>query len=195
MKYVLATTNPGKVAEMSKMLSELGFDFVTRDALGIGIDVEETGDTFLENATLKARAICRESGMPAIADDSGLTVEALGGEPGVYTSSYGGEELTASEHNLFLLSKMKNTEHRAAKFVSTIVCAFPNGDLISAVGECQGTIATEQRGTGGFGYDPVFIPAGSTKTMSELNPDEKNAVSHRGKSLREFAKVLREYYA
>lgn len=190
MTYVLATANPGKVREMKAVLSDLYIDIITRDDLNITIDVEETGTTFLENATLKAKAICEASHMPAIADDSGLVVDALGGEPGVYTSSYGGEELTNEQRYRYLLSKMENMEQRGAKFVSTIVCAFPDGKLLSAVGECEGTIATEPRGSGGFGYDPVFIPQGSTKTMGEMAPDEKNAISHRGKALRKFAEVL-----
>lgn len=190
MTFVLATANPGKIAEMKDILSEIGVDIVTRDDLGITIDVEETGTTFIENATLKARAICKAANMPAIADDSGLCVDALGGEPGVYTSSYGGEELSNRERYMYLLKQMKNTEQRTAKFVSTIVCAFPNGDILTATGECCGTIATQPCGDGGFGYDPVFIPDGYKKTMGEMTPDEKNAISHRGKSLREFVRLL-----
>lgn len=190
MTFVLATANPGKIAEMKDILSEIGVDIITRDDLGITIDVEETGTTFIENATLKARAICKAANMPAIADDSGLCVDALSGEPGVYTSSYGGEELSNRERYMYLLKQMKNTEQRTAKFVSTIVCAFPNGDILTATGECCGTIATQPCGDGGFGYDPVFIPDGYKKTMGEMTPDEKNAISHRGKSLREFVRML-----
>jgi len=188
---MLATANPGKVKEIRELLSGTGIEIVTREDCGIDIDVEETGMTFFENAKLKAEAICTASGMPSIADDSGLIVDALSGEPGVYTSSFGGEELTAGERCVFLLNKMGNTEHRSAKFVCTIVCAFPDGSLLSADGECHGTIAAGLHGTGGFGYDPVFIPDGKTATMAELLPDEKNEISHRGKALRSFLELLK----
>jgi len=195
-KYVLATANPGKVKEMREILSGLGIEVVTRDDLGIVMDIEETGTTFFENAKLKATAICVASDMPSIADDSGLVVDALDGEPGVYSSSFGGEELSAEERCYYLLSKMeesKQLEQRRAKFVCTIICAFPNGDILSASGECKGTIMTELKGSGGFGYDPVFQPDGFIKSMAELTANEKNEISHRGKALSEFSKLLKSY--
>ena len=195
MKFVLATANPGKVKEMREILSELGIDVVTRDHLGIDIDIKETGTTFLENAELKAEAICAASKMPAIADDSGLVVEALGGEPGVYSSTYGGEGLTSKKRCKYLLDKMKGIELRGAKFVCTIVCVFPDGCRITATGESAGSISTEIRGICGFGYDPVFIPYGREKTMAELSSVEKNATSHRGIALRSFSKKLKSYKA
>jgi XTP/dITP diphosphohydrolase len=190
VKLVLATANPGKIKEMHDILTGSGIEVVTRDDLNIRMDVEETGTTFLENATLKAEAICLASKMPAVADDSGLVVEALGGKPGVYSSSYGGEALTAEQRCNFLLDAMKDMEQRRAKFVCNIVCAFPNGKLLTATGECYGTISTEIRGAKGFGYDPVFIPDGFTKTLAELSGEEKNAISHRGKALTEFIALL-----
>lgn len=193
MKYILATANPGKIGEMKEMLSEFGIDIVTREDLGIDIDVEETGATFIENATIKAKSICMAAGMPAIADDSGLCIDALGGEPGVYSSSFGGEHLDDNERCLYLLDLMSSMEQRGAKFVSTIVCAFPDGRLITAQGECCGKIAKRQRGTGGFGYDSVFIAEGYKNTMAQLAPEEKNAISHRGKALKEFSRLLLEY--
>lgn len=195
MKYALATANPGKIKEIREILSNLGIDFVTREDLGIDFDIEETGDTFFENAKLKAEAICKASNMPAIADDSGLVVDALDGAPGVYTSSYGGEELSNDERYMYMLDKMKNIdnmEQRTAKFVSTIVCAYPDGKILTASGECEGHIAKSPRGTGGFGYDPVFVPAGEERTLAEMSLVEKNAISHRGKALRKFAEVLKE---
>jgi len=195
MKYVLATANPGKISEMRTILSELNVDIITRGDLGIDIDVEETGTTFLENAKLKAEAICAASGLPSIADDSGLIVDALGGEPGVYASSYGGEELTADERCLFLLDKMKEMEQRTAKFVCTIVCVFPDDHILIADGECSGVITTMPYGSGGFGYDPVFIPDGYDKTMAELTSADKNEVSHRGKALRNFYQQLKSIEA
>jgi len=193
MKYALATANPGKIKEMQEILVGQDIELVTRDSLGIDVEIEETGTTFIENSTIKAKAICELSRMPSIADDSGLIVSALGGEPGVYASSYGGESLTAQERCNFLLKKMENMEQRQAKFVCTIVCVFPDGDLISATGECSGAIATEPSGSGGFGYDPVFIPDGYNKTMAELISSEKNLISHRGKALQSFAQKLKAY--
>ena len=193
MKYVLATANPGKIKELGIILSELGIEFLTRKDLGINIEVDETGSTFLENATLKADAIATASGMPAIADDSGLIVDALGGEPGLFSSSYGGEELTDSRRCLYLLDNMENMEHRRAKFVCTIVCSFPDGKHITATGECHGEILTEPRGSDGFGFDPVFLPDGKDRTMAELTTDEKNEISHRGLALREFSGLLKEH--
>ena len=190
LKFALGTANPGKVREMCDILCGLGFEVATRDELGIDIDIEETGSTFLENATLKAEAICKASGLPAIADDSGLCIDALGGAPGVYSSSFGGEGLSELERCGFLLNKMANMEHRGAKFVSTIVCVFPDGKVLSAEGECRGEILKVPRGHGGFGYDPVFIAEGMDKAMAELTPEMKNAISHRGKALAKFSELI-----
>jgi XTP/dITP diphosphohydrolase len=195
MKYVLATANPGKIKEMHTILSGLNIDIVTRDDLGIDISVEETGTTFFENAKLKADAICAISGMPSISDDSGLIVDALGGEPGVYSSSYGGEDLTFDERCLYLLKKMEKLEQRTAKFVCSIVCVFPDGYYLTAYGECCGIITTKPYGSGGFGYDPVFKPDKHDRTMAQLSPAEKNEISHRGIALRNFYQQLKTYKA
>jgi len=192
MKFVLATLNPGKIREMSGILSEFNIDIVTRKDIGVDLDVKETGSTFKENALIKARAIRDLSGMPSIADDSGLIVEALGGAPGLFSSDFGGEGLTDDERCAFLLKKMENVEHRSAKFVCTVICAFPNGEILSAEGECHGYIADFSRGSGGFGYDPIFLVKNTGRTMSELSPEEKNEISHRGLALRKFAMLLRE---
>jgi len=191
--YVLATANTGKIAEMQSILGTININVITRDELGIIIDVEETGSTFLENATIKAKAICTASKLPAIADDSGLIVPSLGGEPGLYSSSYGGEGLTSIERCNFLLTKMKNMEHRAAKFVCTIVCVFPQGEIITATGECHGSITYELKGKAGFGYDPIFLPDGISRTMAELTSDEKNMISHRAQALKSFIGKLTLY--
>jgi len=193
MKFVLATANPGKIKELGKLLSELDIAYVTRNDLGISIDIEETGATFLENATLKANAITAVSGLPAIADDSGLVIDSLDGEPGLFSSSYGGVRLTDKQRCLYLLGKMENSEQRRAKFVCNIVCSFPDGKLITAYGECNGIILTEPRGSDGFGYDPVFLPDGKEHTLAELGIDEKNEISHRGVALREFSKLLKAH--
>ena len=190
-KYVLATDNQGKIIEMRDILAGFGVDVVSRKDVGIDIEIAETGTTFMENAMLKAEAVCKASGLPAVADDSGLTVDALGGEPGVYSSSYGGQDLNDSERCDFLLKKMENMEQRGAKFVCTIVCIYPDGRVISAEGECHGELLASPRGTGGFGYDPVFLVHGTGKSMAELSPEEKNALSHRGQALRALVRELR----
>jgi len=195
MKFVLATTNPGKIREMREIFTAPGIELLTRQELGIDLNVDETGATFLENALLKAAAICNAAGLAAIADDSGLMVGALGGAPGVYSSSYGGESLDDGERCLYLLDKMKGLEQRDAKFVCTIVCMFPDGSTLAARGECLGEIAYAPRGAGGFGYDPIFLVKGRPATMAELPPDEKNAISHRGMALREFARLIAPTFA
>ena len=192
MKFVLATNNLDKIKEMKEILPGLGIEFVTRADVGIDVEIEETGTTFEENALLKANAICALSGLPAIADDSGLMVDALGGEPGVYTSTFGGNGLSGVERCVYLLKKLSGISNRNAKFVCMIVCVFPDGDVITAQGERSGTIADEPRGSRGFGYDPVFIADGYSKTMAELAPEEKNAISHRGVALKNFSMLLQK---
>ena len=190
MKFIIATNNPGKLREMREILSQQGFDAVSPSDAGIDIQIDETGATFRENALLKAQAICGISKLPAIADDSGLAVEALGGEPGVYSARYGGD-IDNTARNALLLNNMKDMEQRAAKFVCSIICLFPDGRQISAEGECHGEISHEPRGDGGFGYDPVFIPNGMNKTMAELTSKEKNEISHRGKALDILSRELK----
>ncbi|MCL2408538.1 MAG: XTP/dITP diphosphatase [Oscillospiraceae bacterium] len=190
MKFVLATANKSKIREMREILAELSIEVVSQAEVGLALEVEETGTTFMENALLKAEAVCKASGLPAIADDSGIVVDALGGAPGVYSSEYGGEGLTDSERAALLLKNMEKSEQRTAKFVSIIVCVFPDGEILSAEGECQGEILHEPRGSGGFGYDPVFLVTGTGKSMAELSLEEKNAVSHRGVAIRELVSLL-----
>lgn len=193
MTFVMASNNEDKLKEMRAILSELGFSVISQSEAGITLEVEETGGTFFENAYLKADAAMKASGIPAIADDSGLMVDILGGEPGVHSKRYGGEGLTDADRNALLLRHMESEEHRTAKFVSSIVCVFPNGDIVSAVGDCEGAILREPRGNGGFGYDPIFFVTSTGKSMAELTPQEKNRVSHRGKALRAFGPRLRDY--
>ena len=192
MKFVLASHNKGKIKEMQEVLGELGVEVVTPGELGITVDVEETGTTFAENAALKARAIRDASGLPAIADDSGLCVDWLGGAPGVYSARYGGLDDDAARYRL-LLQNLRGATDRSAHFHTSIVCAFPNGDELTAEGECQGTIAFAPMGEGGFGYDPVFFVPSLRKTFAQLTAEEKNAISHRGIALRSFAANLKEY--
>lgn len=192
MKLVLASQNQNKLREMTAILSQLGVEVCLQSELGLRVDVEETGSTFEENSLLKARAVMEASGLPAIADDSGLCVDALGGAPGVYSARYGGEGLDDTGRYRLLLENMRGMA-RGAKFVSVITCAFPNGDVLTARGECPGTIAFAPMGESGFGYDPVFFIPGLKKTFAQLTPEEKNAISHRGKALEAFRAELENY--
>ena len=192
-KLVLASKNPKKLVEMNDILSHLGVEVCSEAEAGVDVEVEETGTTFEENSLLKARAVMEASGMPAIADDSGLCVDALGGAPGVYSARYGGPELDDAGRYRLLLENLRGQMTRTAKFVSVITCCFPNGDVICARGECPGTIAYAPMGEGGFGYDPVFFVPGLKKTFAQLSPEEKNAISHRGKALEQFKVKLEEY--
>ncbi len=189
MEFVIGTHNKNKVEEFERILAPLGIRVTTKKLA----EVEETGTTLEENAFLKADSACRETGLPAVADDSGLMVEALGGEPGVYSSRYAGEGAPPNACIKKLLSAMKGVPDgkRGAKFVCSICCVFPNGDTVTAKGECPGKIAFAPRGDGGFGYDPVFLVG--EKTFAELSSEEKDAVSHRGQALRRFAEELKNY--
>lgn len=193
MKFVLATHNPGKLREMAAILSQFGVEVVSPGDLGITVDVEETGTTFAENAMLKARAICEAAGLPAIADDSGLCVDALNGGPGVYSARYGGEGLDDRGRYMLLLNNLRGQTTRAAHFACAIACAFPGGDELTAEGRCDGTIAFAPMGEGGFGYDPVFFVPELKKTFGQLTAEEKSAISHRGRALADFVKKLATY--
>ena len=196
MKFVLATHNPGKIREMSDILSHLGVEVVSPADVGVTVEVEETGTTFAENAMLKAKAICAASGLPAIADDSGLMVDALGGAPGVYSARYAGEDASDADRNRKLLSELEGRpeEARGAQFVSAICCVFPNGDRVEARGECPGRIGFRPVGENGFGYDPLFVVEDG-RSYAELSDEEKDAISHRGNALRLFAVRLAKYLA
>ena len=193
MKFVLATHNPNKVREMSAILGQFSVEVVSPKELGITVEVEETGTTFAENAMLKARAICELAKLPAIADDSGLCVDALNGGPGVYSARYGGPGLDDVGRYRLLLENMRGQLDRPCRFVSAICCCFPNGDRVEARGECPGTLAYAPKGEDGFGYDPIFFVPALKKTFAELSPAEKNAISHRGKALEVFQVKLEAY--
>lgn len=193
MKLVLASKNQKKMKEMNEILSGMGVEVCLQSDVGIDIDVEETGTTFEENSLLKARAVMEASGQPAIADDSGLCVDALNGAPGVYSARYGGEGLDDAGRYRLLLSNMPKGAARTAKFVSVITCCFPNGDVLTARGECPGTISFAPMGEGGFGYDPVFFLPKLKKTFAQLSAEEKNAISHRGRALEAFQAKLEAY--
>lgn len=194
--FLIATHNVKKKDELYRILSPLGINVQTADQLGIEItDVEETGETFFENARLKAESGCRESGLPCVADDSGLAVDYLVGAPGVYSARFAGCHGDDEKNNQKLLKIMADVplEERTGRYVSVVCCAFPNGDIISARGECEGVIGFEPVGNGGFGYDPLFIMG--EKTMAQLTPEEKDAVSHRAKALNILAEKLKDYFA
>ncbi len=193
MKFILASQNSHKLAEMQSILSAHGVEVVLQSEAGLHVEVEETGATFAENAMLKARAVMEASGLPAIADDSGVCVDALNGAPGVYSARYGGEGLDDVGRYKLLLENMRGAGSRTAHFTSAIACMFPNGDTIEAEGICPGTIAFAPQGDGGFGYDPVFFLPELRKTYAQLTPEEKAAVSHRGKALAVFDGKLRAY--
>ena len=193
MKLVLASKNPHKLTEMQAILAQLGVEVVLERDVGADVEVEETGTTFQENAFLKARAVMEATGLPAVADDSGLCVDALNGAPGVYSARYGGPELDDEGRYRLLLDNLRGQLDRRGKFVSCICCCFPNGDRVEARGECPGTIAYAPRGEGGFGYDPVFFLPQMKKTFAQLTAEEKNAVSHRGAALRAFQTELEKY--
>ena len=196
MRMILASNNKKKMLEMQALLSDLGIEIVSQRDAGCDFEVEETGTTFEENSYLKAAAVTRATGEIAVADDSGLMVDALDGAPGVYSARFtGSHEATDEERYLFLLHKLEGVSERSAKFVCCITCTFPNGDVLRARGECPGHIAAEPCGSGGFGYDPVFIPDGFAETMAELGSEIKNQIAHRGKAIRKFKEELKKYYA
>ena len=186
MKLLVATHNQGKVKALADMLAGTGIDCLTLDDAGVTFDVDETGSTFIENATLKATQYAKATGMLTLADDSGLEVAALNNEPGIYTARYGGAELTQPERMQYMLTQMTAapSDSRAARFRCVLVLADGNGDVVhSAEGICAGTIAPEPTGDNGFGYDPIFIPEGASKTWGESVSAEKYAISHRGRAL------------
>ncbi len=193
MKMVLASKNPKKLEEMAVILSQLGIEVVLESDVGVDVEVEETGTTFEENAALKAFAVMEAAGLPAIADDSGLCVDALGGGPGVYSARYGGEGLTDADRYRLVLEGLQGQLDRGAKFVSAICWAFPGGDRVEARGECPGVIGYAPQGENGFGYDPIFFLPEKKKTFAQLTGEEKNAISHRGKALEKFKEELEKY--
>lgn len=195
MKVILASRNEGKLREMRIILSKYGMDVVSRDDAGIpAFEVEETGTTFEENSYLKAKAIMEASGCPTIADDSGLVVDALGGEPGVYSARYAGEGCTDDDNNELLLRRMESVPdgERSARFVSVITMLFPDGRKLVAKGTVEGRIDRCLDGEGGFGYDPLFIPDGYDRSFGVLSSEIKNSISHRAKALSKLEMLLNE---
>ena len=195
MRVVLASKNAHKLVEISKITEQFGIELVLQSELGIDIDVEETGTTFEENSFIKAQAVMQASGLPALADDSGIAVDALNGEPGIYSARYGFDDSLDDWGRLLLL--LKNTEHvpdgqRQAQFVCVITMVTPEGQVIQARGEIHGELLRAPVGENGFGYDPIFYYPPFGKTTAEMSPEEKNRVSHRGNALRMFYDKMKE---
>ena len=192
-RLLLATNNKGKVREYRSLLQSLPFDLVTLAEVGVTADVEEVGETLEENARLKATALAAQSEMLSLADDSGLEVDALGGEPGRLSARYAGEGASDRDRVNYLLSKLEGVpwEERSARFRCVIAVAVPDGQVELCSGECRGVIALEPKGEQGFGYDPIFYLPELDKTMAELPLEVKNEVSHRGKAARKVPQVLK----
>ena len=195
MKVVLASKNKHKLEEISKITEKFDIELVLQSELGVDIDVEETGTTFEENSLLKARSVMEATGLPALADDSGIAVDALNGEPGIYSARYGFDDTLDDWGRLELL--LKNTEHvpdgqRQAQFVCVITMVTPEGQVIQARGEIHGELTREARGENGFGYDPIFYYPPYGMTTAEMSAEDKNEVSHRGNALKVFYEKLKE---
>lgn len=193
---VLATRNKGKISEFNALLKDYGLEVVgLSDFPEIG-DIPETGDTFRENAMIKAETVAQATGMVAVADDSGLEVDALGGAPGVYSARYSGENANADSNNAKLLKALEGLppEKRSARFVCVIIAAAPKGEFIESEGKWEGIIAEGYEGSSGFGYDPIFFDPEKGMTSAQMTPDEKNSRSHRGKALRELMRKWPDFW-
>ncbi len=195
MKFFIATKNKGKKRELERILKPLGITVISEDDLETPLsDTEETGTTFEENALIKARAGCLASKLPTVADDSGLCVDALGGEPGIYTARYAGEPTDNAKNNAKLLANLEGVpkDKRTARFVSAVACVFPDGREFTVRGEVEGIIGESLCGTNGFGYDPLFIS--ELGCFGQISDEAKDSISHRGRALKELYKKLKEEY-
>lgn len=194
MKIVLATRNPGKLYEMRSLLSGLPVQLISADEVNGAPFVKEDAATLEGNAARKAQALYEYTGLSSLADDTGLEVNALGGRPGVHSARYAGERSDDAANRRLLLKNMEGVEKRDARFRTVVAFVESDGTLHYFEGICAGTIIDEERGEGGFGYDPLFVPEGADLTFAELSAEEKNAVSHRGRALRPFAAYLRDRF-
>ena len=191
---LIATNNQGKIEELQALLKETGIELITPAQIDLDLDVIEDGHTYAENATKKAIAFAQTSGLIALADDSGLEVEALNGEPGLYSARYGsqdGQKLSDKDRRAYLIKHLKDKPRPwTARFCATIAIARPTGETYLTEGICEGEIIPEERGTGGFGYDPIFLLSELGKTMAELSMDEKNCLSHRARAVIKAKSIL-----
>lgn len=194
-KLLIATNNHGKVREIQAILRDLEIELVTPFDLNLALNVEEDGQTYAENAVKKARAFSEASGLTALADDSGLEVEALNGRPGLYSNRFGPQPSTDASRRTYLLQELKGVPRPwAARFRATVAIASPGRGIQTVEGICPGQIIPEERGQGGFGYDPIFLVQGTDKTMAELDMHEKNRLSHRGQAVRKAIAILIELF-
>ncbi len=192
MKIIAATTNEGKVREFQEVLGEIGCQVISMHSAGLDLEIEETGSTYEENALIKARAVAMMCDEAVLADDSGLCVDALDGAPGLYSARFAGGGADDKERNLKILEAMEGEENRSAHYVAVLALILPDGREIITEGRIDGEILTEETGTGGFGYDPLFFCNEIGKCFGIATPEEKNAVSHRGKALSKLSKILKE---
>lgn len=195
MRVVLASQNRHKLTEIQAILAQYDMELVLQSDLGVRIDVEENGSTFEENSELKARAVMEATGLPAIADDSGLCVDVLDGAPGIYSARYGAPDCVTDRDRLnYLLQNMRGvrSEERTARFVCVITLLYPDGRKLVARGSCEGMIAFEPSGEGGFGYDPVFYVPSQGCTFAQMGADRKNSFSHRANALLRLEQMLEE---
>lgn len=192
-RLVFATGNQGKVNEFRQMLGE-EYEICSMKELGVDVDIVEDGSTFEENAVIKARAVMEATGEMVLADDSGFEVDALGGEPGIYSARYMGEDTPYSVKNAELLRRCEGVpdEKRDARFVCVIACAYPDGAVDTVTGVIEGKLAYEPKGENGFGYDPIFYLPDRGCTTGELEPEKKNAISHRGLAIRKMVALLKK---
>ena len=193
-RLVVASSNAHKICEISQIFTD--FEVVSQKQMSFDEDVAETGETFMENALIKARAACKALGCMVLADDSGLCVDALDGAPGIYSARYTGVHGSDEDNNALLLKNLESVpdEKRTARYACAIAYVSPLGEEFTVTDYCEGVILRSYRGTGGFGYDPLFYVKEYSKTLAEVTPEEKHAISHRGKALRTFAKHFLEKY-
>ena len=191
---IFATGNMGKMNEIKAILGDIGEEILSMKEAGIDMDIVEDGSTFEENAIIKAKAVMERTGKLALADDSGLEIDALNKEPGIYSARYMGEDTPYEIKNSNLIERMKGVKgkDRSARFVCVIAAAFPDGEIITTRGTIEGVIAEEPAGENGFGYDPIVYVPEYGMTTGQMDPDAKNAISHRGKALTAMKKILEE---
>jgi XTP/dITP diphosphohydrolase len=197
-KLLIATNNNGKIKELQELLQDTRIKLVTPSQINLDLDIPEDGQTYAENASRKAIAFAKASGLVSLADDSGLEVEALDGAPGLYSARYGspdGKKLSDAERRAFLIQNLQSKLRPwTARFHATIAIAAPNGEIHLAEGFCEGEIIPEERGTGGFGYDPIFLLSELDKTMAELTMEEKNRLSHRARAVMKAKGILNQIF-
>ena len=194
-RIIFATGNEGKMKEVRMILTDMGVSVVSMKEAGVRADIVENGKTFEENAVIKAKAVMKLTGQIAMADDSGLVIDFLNGEPGIYSARYMGEDTSYTIKNQNLIDRLQGVEEsrRTARFVCAIACALPDGTVLTTEGTMEGIIGYESRGENGFGYDPIFYLPEFVCSSAQLSPEKKNELSHRGKALRKMREELEAY--